>query len=86
MKALFVAAHESESGPKQTWRRAPLVSAFGGQSGHPLGLDECPLMTLRRPRPRPSRHRGLGRQLRQPYSSSRNFAAHEWVLLALDAT
>jgi hypothetical protein len=45
-----------------------------------------PFMTLRRPRPRPSHHRGLGRQLRQPYSSSRNFAAHEWVLLALDAT
>jgi hypothetical protein len=42
--------------------------------------------TLRRPRPRPSGYRGLGCQLRQPYSSSRNFAAHEWVLLALDAT
>ena len=35
----------SASGPKQTWRRAPLMSAFRGQSGHPLGFDECLLMT-----------------------------------------
>ena len=46
MKALFAAAHESESGPKLTWRSVTAMSAFRGWSGHPLGFDECLLMTL----------------------------------------
>jgi hypothetical protein len=29
---LFAAAHESAFGPKQTWPRAPHMSAFGGKA------------------------------------------------------
>ena len=35
----FAAVHESESGPKQTWRRAPPMSASGGQR---WGNRPCP--------------------------------------------
>jgi len=35
---LFAALHESAFGPKQTWPRAPHMSAFGGKADMAIAL------------------------------------------------
>jgi len=37
---LFAALHESAAGPKQTWRRAPLMSASGGPGARRMSADD----------------------------------------------